>query len=129
MLSNSKAAFPIEDYSLGELLCDAAVGVIALVAIIALSLILGGFSFFEPWLIVGLPVMFAAGVLRGNSRGNIWVKVLFLNVGNLVFVACCANAPTIAPWNPDCRTSYRRRDLVSTSPLDESKEEIILPDR
>ena len=85
-----------EGYSLGEFLSDAAVGAGALIAIIILALVLGGFSFFTPWLIVSPPLLFAAGMMRGSDRGNIWIKGLSISVASLLLLGFCANALTFA---------------------------------
>jgi hypothetical protein len=94
VLSITKKTPTKEGPDFGVLLVDATVGALALIAIIPLALTLGGFSFFLPWLIVTAPLMFAAGLVRGSSPGNIWFKGVWISLASLLFLACCANLLT-----------------------------------
>ena len=71
-------------FSLAEFVFDAAVGAVAMIAIVGFALTLGGFMFFTPWLIVAPPIMFAAGALRGSGARNIWIKSLSITSGALL---------------------------------------------
>ena len=71
-----------------DLLADAAVGLAAFVVVIPIALFLGGFSFFEPWLIVTGLLLFSTGFLRGAGPGRAWVKAVGINAGIwCVFIA------------------------------------------
>jgi hypothetical protein len=59
---------------------DFLAGFLALVAVIAVAMPQGGFSFFAPWLIVGPVVFFATGFVRGRTAGNAWTKAVVVNV-------------------------------------------------
>ena len=86
MLSITKGTTEKEAYFFGRFLTDVAAGAITLIAIIPAALLLGGFSFFAPWLIVTPLLMFAVGMLRGNSAGNIWLKGVSINVSYLLLL-------------------------------------------
>jgi hypothetical protein len=91
MQANIKAA----DYLNDVLMADALIGVLASGCVIVVALPLGGFSFFEPWMIA-TPVMFlTAGVVRARSEGNIWLKSAVISLGSLVFAAIFGNVPTL----------------------------------
>ena len=96
MPTETSGAFFREGYSFEGFVTDAAVGAAAVVAIIILALLLGGFSFFSPWLIVSPPLLFAAGMMRGSDQGNIRIKGLSINVASLLLLAFCANALAFA---------------------------------
>lgn len=81
MLSITNSTIEKEAYFFGTFLMDVAVGAITSIAIIPVALLLGGFSLFASWLIVTSLLMFAAGMLRGNSAGNIWLKGVSMNAG------------------------------------------------
>ena len=44
------------------------------ILVVFVCLLLGGFRFFAPWLIVTPAVMFSAGLIRGGTPGRIIVK-------------------------------------------------------
>ena len=58
---------------------DLAWGFAGTVTVVAVCLLLGGFSFFAPWLILVPAVMFAAGLIRGRSAGRIAAKGIALS--------------------------------------------------
>ena len=76
-----------ESYLEDVFLPDALFGALAIVAIIPLALLLGGFSFIEPWFIVTPPVTFVFGALCGRSAGNVWLKAISMNLVILIFIA------------------------------------------
>jgi len=84
-----------EPYFFAPLLADVSVGAVVSIAIIPLALLLGGFNFFMPWLLVTPPLLFAAGFLRGSSAGNVWVKGLATNAANILLLFWCSNALTV----------------------------------
>ena len=53
---------------------DVAWGLAVAILVVFVCLLLGGFSFFAPWLIVTPAVMFSAGLIRGGTPGRIIVK-------------------------------------------------------
>jgi len=65
------------------LLADCGVGLAATSAILPASLLLGGFSFIEPWVLVTALLFFFAGFLRGTSPGNASIKAMAINLGPL----------------------------------------------
>jgi hypothetical protein len=85
-----------EGYFVETFLPDVFVGSLALLIVFPLALLLGGFSFFEPWFIVTPPATFALGMLRGNSAGNVWLKCIGMNAAFLVVLGLCANALTFS---------------------------------
>jgi hypothetical protein len=72
-------------YSSDIILVDALIGILALPLIAVAALLLGGFSFFTPWLIVSPFMMLVAGLLRSRSEGVIWLKCLVICAAPLVF--------------------------------------------
>lgn len=76
----------------GAFLADVGIAALTCILIIFLAMVLGGFNFFTPWLIVIPPIMFVAGVIRGISPGNIWIKVISLNVVSILILAYSADA-------------------------------------
>lgn len=104
---------------------DVFIGSLALLIVFPLALLLGGFSFIEPWFIVTPLATFALGMLRGNSAGNVWLKGIGINVAFLVILGFCANAltfslgvcvivlPTVGGiWFRRYRLATRRRPYV-----------------
>ncbi len=94
MLTITKTTRAKESYFLGVCLVDISVGALALIAIISLALLMGGFSFFTPWLIATPILMFAAGVVRGSSPGNIYVKGFWMSIASSLFLAICCDVYT-----------------------------------
>ena len=85
-----------EGYFEETFLPDVFIGSFALLIVFPLALLLGGFSFIEPWFIVTPLTTFALGILRGNSAGNIWLKGIGMNVAFLVILGFCADALTFS---------------------------------
>jgi hypothetical protein len=77
-------------FSLDVVMLDALIGILALASIIVIALLLGGFSFFTPWLIICPPIIFVAGFVRSRSEGSIWLKCLFICLVPLAFTALLA---------------------------------------
>ena len=77
-------------YSSDVIAVDAVIGVLGLVFIVVAALLLGGFSFFTPWLIACPLMMFVAGLLRSRSEGAVWLKCLVICFAPLVFCALFA---------------------------------------
>lgn len=70
-------------------------GFLALVAVVAITMPLGGFSFFESWLIVGPIVFFVTGIVRGKTAGDAWPKALAINVPPLLLLMATLRGTTI----------------------------------
>ena len=66
---------------LASLIADAATGLAAMLASVALAVVLGGFSDFAPWLFATMLLSFTAGVLRGRAPGSAWAVAARINVG------------------------------------------------
>jgi hypothetical protein len=66
---------------------DLFIGSLALLIVLPLALLLGGFRFIEPWFIVTPPTTFALGLFRGNSDGNVWLKSIGMNAILLALLA------------------------------------------
>src|SRR5262245_45283669 len=79
MISITNAVRFEDRYSLPGFLADAGVGLAAWLLVVPLAFVLGGFSFFLPWLIVSAALLFAAGLLRASTVGNVWLKGIALN--------------------------------------------------
>jgi len=111
-------------YSLDEFLPDVMVGALAVVFIVVTALLLGGFSFFAPWLIVSPLAMLMAGLLRARSVGNIWLKCLAICLVAItlaaLFVRPLAGIGIVAPLLiMPCATGIwlrRRERSVSSEP-------------
>jgi hypothetical protein len=71
-------------------LVDALIGMLASASIAGIALLLGGFSFFTPWLIACPVMMFIAGLLRSRSKGAIWLKCVVICLAPLVVFALTA---------------------------------------
>lgn len=54
-------------------------GLVALVVVVVLSFLTGGFSFAQPWIIWTCIVLFAVGFIRGKRDQSLWPKVLAIN--------------------------------------------------
>ncbi|HXF26777.1 MAG TPA: hypothetical protein VN610_05860 [Bryobacteraceae bacterium] len=78
------------------MLADAAVGLAAFVVVIPIALFLGGFSFFEPWLIVTGLLLFSTGFLRGAGPGRAWVKAVGINAGIWCVFICAFGVAELA---------------------------------
>lgn len=63
-----------KDPAWGPRSIDFGTGTAAAALITAGSLLFGGFSFFEPWVILSVLAMFAAGFVRGLSHGTTFQK-------------------------------------------------------
>ncbi len=74
-------------YSGDDAFFDSLTGVPAVGLIFVAALILGGFSFFTPWLIVTPPILLIAGLVRGRSEGNPLLKGLVISLPSLIVVA------------------------------------------
>lgn len=83
-------------YSFDVILVDALIGMLALASIVVTALLLGGFSFFAPWLIACPLMMLVAGLLRSRSEGAIWLKCLVICLAPLVSSALFAKPLDIA---------------------------------
>ncbi|MGB9030505.1 MAG: hypothetical protein WCC27_10330 [Acidobacteriaceae bacterium] len=75
-------------------LLDIGLGFAAVFLIVGSALALGGFSFIQPWLIMIPIVMFAAGVLRSRSPGNVPAKILSIRLFMLLLVFVIGRDPT-----------------------------------
>jgi hypothetical protein len=83
-----------EGYFEETFLPDVLIGALSLVIVFPLALILGGFSFLEPWFIVTPPPTFALGMVRGVSAGNIWLQGIGMNVAFLLLLLFVADTRT-----------------------------------
>ena len=83
-------------YSLDIIMVDALIGILALACIVFTALLLGGFSFFAPWLIACPITMLVAGLLRSRSDGVIWLKCLVICLAPLIFSALFAKPRNLA---------------------------------
>jgi hypothetical protein len=81
-------------YVWSRLLVDVLTGLAWLSVIIIAALALGGFSFFQPWLIVIPLAMFLAGFLRGRSSGNVWVTTVKMAIPGWLLIAFTASGDT-----------------------------------
>ncbi len=82
------AKIPIDQsYDFGTFVADFGVGFAALVIVVCTALLLGGFSFLAPWLLVTPPLFFATGFVRGRSAGTIWGKGMAMSAGPLLLLA------------------------------------------
>jgi hypothetical protein len=68
-----------QDSTREDLALDAAAGFFVLVAAVPTSLLLGGFSFFQPWAIIIAVGLFSAGYIRGGIPGNPYAKAAAMN--------------------------------------------------
>lgn len=73
-------------YSADEALLDSLTGVPAVGLILVTALLLGGFSFFTPWLIVTPLTLLFAGLIRARSDGNPLLKALVISLPSLILV-------------------------------------------
>jgi hypothetical protein len=85
-----------EGYFEDTFLPDVFIGCLSLAIVLPLALVLGGFSFIEPWCIVTPPTTFALGMVRGESAGNIWLKGIGMNVVFLLLQVFVADTRTFA---------------------------------
>jgi hypothetical protein len=58
---------------------DVIAGAIGFGAVFGLSLMTGGFSFYQPWIIWSVIVLFSVGFFKGSPYEAIWPKVLTIN--------------------------------------------------
>jgi hypothetical protein len=78
---------PIEEYGFGTFAADFGVGFAALVVVVYSAMLLGGFSFLTPWLLVTPPLFLVVGFLRGASRGTVWGKGISMSAASLLLFA------------------------------------------
>jgi UPF0716 family protein affecting phage T7 exclusion len=90
VLSIAKLTPDKDGYPLTTLIADLLTGFLVTVGIVILSLALGGFSFFAPWLIVTPVLGLAGGWARGGTEGNIWLKVCAVCFISLLFLIACS---------------------------------------
>jgi hypothetical protein len=83
-------------YSLDIIMVDALIGILALACIVFTALLLGGFSFFAPWLIACPLMMLVAGLLRSRSDGVIWLKCFVICLAPLIFSTLFAKPRSLA---------------------------------
>ena len=74
-------------YPSDEVLIDTLIGLPAVGVICVTALLLGGFSFFAPWIIVTPPILLIAGLVRARSEGNPLLKGLVISLPSLIVVA------------------------------------------
>ena len=74
-------------YSADDALFDSLTGVPAVGLIFLTALLLGGFNFLTPWLIVTPPILLIAGLVRARSEGNPLLKGLVISLPSLIVVA------------------------------------------
>ena len=102
------------------MMSDALIGVLASGCVIVLALLLGGFSFFEPWMVFGPVVLFCAGFFRARSEGNIWLKSVAISLASLLLAAFFGNAIIVGIALPflippcACGIWIRRRSYPKT---------------
>ena len=90
----------VADYFSDVAISDSIVGVLASGCAIAVALLLGGFMFFEPWMISAPVVLLATGFLRARSEGNIWLKSIVMSLASLLCAAFFGNIPMVGSSVP-----------------------------
>ena len=118
MQANTTAA----DYLSDVAIADALVGELASGCVIVIALLLGGFSFFQPWMISAPAVLLTTGLLRARSEGNIWLKSVVISLASLLFATFFGNIPMVGSAMPflilpcACGIWIRRRRRSITIP-------------
>ena len=85
-------------YGVGTLVADFGLGFAALVIVGFTALLLGGFSFLTPWLLVTPPLFFATGFLRGTSDGIVWGKAIALSAPSLLLLGVASSPSAFWRW-------------------------------
>ncbi len=75
-------------YLWGTMIADIVIGIGMLVPVSIVALMLGGFSFIQPWLIVTPLAIFLMGWLRGRTFRKLSAKTLALAAPALLLFGC-----------------------------------------
>ena len=73
------------------MLNDLLSGIVAVGVVFVLSLMTGGFSFYQPWILWSVIALFTVGLFRGNRRDSVWPKVLIINSSWIVLILFSVN--------------------------------------